>query len=639
MLENRDLMLSLSRAVRRPALAGLVALGSTLLYGQADYSPQEGEYSLTRGRLGDQTHPALSLRADGGYVVWQDYATDGEGLGISARRLNNSLSPVLANTFRVNETSVGDQSAPTVEMLANGDGVFAWQGGASGVEDIFVRFVGANGVLRSSEIRVNDHTAGSQTDPDLTVLADGNVIVVWTSLGQDGSMQGVYAQRLSPTGEILGLGNGTSALQVNTTTAFNQRTPTVAGLSDGDFVVVWVSEHQRYENSVDLLARRFNADGTPETGEVLVTVSTTLSANPAIASTPQGRFVIAWSSQSLDALRDGWDVVACVYELNGTPVTDPVRLNDFTLGHQYAPMLAANAEGVMAAWTAEYQDGSREGVYGRFLSTAGATGLIGESFRVNTWTASRQLYPAVASDGGERFLIGWSSYVGGDASFEVLAQRYAATEVLLRPDAPHLVTLDSYSMLVSWPELAGYDEPVKYHVYVDGNTVPVVTEAAWHKMENLVPASSHSVQLAYELASGQVSPASEAAEASTWGRDQNYDGFPDDWQRSVWGEDSEAWPGALTDGDGDGANVLAEFRAGTDPTDPESVLKVTLGVTPDGSLVRWPTIPGNLYQLQGSGDLSSWSDIEGLRFAAGEELSVVVPFAGGASYYRVIRIR
>jgi hypothetical protein len=45
---------------------------------------------------------------------------------------------------------------------------------------------------------------------------------------------------------------------------------------------------------------------------------------------------------------------------------------------------------------------------------------------VNTTTVSRQIQPAVASDGVSRFLVVWSSFVG-DTSFDLFAQQFLQT--------------------------------------------------------------------------------------------------------------------------------------------------------------------------------------------------------------------
>ena len=141
------------------------------------------------------------------------------------------------------------------------------------------------------------------------------------------------------------------------------------------------------------------------------------------------------------------------------------------------------------------------------------------------------------------------------------------------------------------------------------------------------------------MVSGQVSPLSDAATAVTWGRDNNFDGLPDDWQTQNWGTNSRDWPSPLADIDGDGARTVDEFLAGTDPRDAASVLRVGIQPTDQGLLVSWQGLPGSVYQLQAASELGQWDDVEGPRFAAQSQVSVVLPPAGAAAYYRVIRIR
>ncbi|MEI6078611.1 MAG: hypothetical protein WCS94_23740, partial [Verrucomicrobiota bacterium] len=69
---------------------------------QTNYYTTNGiEYSVVGSLPGDQMFPDVSLSTNGGFVVWQDNATDGDGWGISARRLDATLSGTLG-TFRVN---------------------------------------------------------------------------------------------------------------------------------------------------------------------------------------------------------------------------------------------------------------------------------------------------------------------------------------------------------------------------------------------------------------------------------------------------------------------------------------------------------------------------------------------------------
>jgi len=417
-------------------LAGLAACPAPAGAGRR-FDPEGQEFRLTDGLAGDQTLPHAAVTHAGGYVVWQDNAADANGLGVRARALGADFQPAGA-PFRVNVQVQGDQEKPQVALLPGGGAVFVWQGGRQGFQKVYARFLSGSGLFTSSDVRVNTYTNGFQVDPAVATLADGNVVIVWSSFGQDGSLQGIYGQRFTPLGARLG-----GEFPVNQYTPNNQRTPAVAALTNGHFVVVWVSELQRGAASVDVFARIFNGAGAPVTGEFPVNLSTTNPcANPSVASSRVGdTFAVAWSqnANAVAAAAGGgvtasvksdrsWDVFARLFNLSGTALTGVVPLNTTTYGDQFAPKLTALGSEYLAVWTALGQDGSREGVFGRFLSADGSP--LGDEFRVNTTTLSRQIQPAVASDEHARLVALWTSFIGGPAGFDLHAQRYATADVV-----------------------------------------------------------------------------------------------------------------------------------------------------------------------------------------------------------------
>ena len=161
-------------------------------------------------------------------------------------------------------------------------------------------------------------------------------------------------------------------------------------------------------------------------------------------------------------------------------------------------------------WTSLQQDGSREGVFGQVLSSAGTP--IGPELRVNTTRISQQIVPAVVSDGDRRFLAVWSSFVGGVASFDLFAQRYSLDVSLPVPSAPYVSALNQSRLSVTWPELGGFNVD-HYEVYMDSNaTAVIVTNNIW-TATGLIAGSSHSFKLAYQLTDGRRSTLSAPAAA------------------------------------------------------------------------------------------------------------------------------
>lgn len=281
------------------------------------------------------------------------------------------------------------------------------------------------------------------------------------------------------------------------------------------------------------------------------------------------------------------------------------------------------------------QDGSDEGIFGRFL-TSGLLAATAE-FQVNSSTPGRQTYPAVASDGVGRFLAVWSSWVGGRTSTDLLAQRYAPGPV--KPAAPFVTAISSSKLSVTWPD-AEIQAVSAYELYTDADSEPVVVTGNIWNAGGFAPASTHAFRLAYRYASGGSSLLSSPASGTTWGADENLDGLPDDWQSRNWGSDSAKWADPKDDSDGDGATNLQEFLAGTIPTDAASVLRTSLTSTEQGAFLSWNTQPGCVYQVQSKPELAlNWTDVGAPRFAAGSTDSMLIEATETAVYYRVKRLR
>jgi len=457
-------------------------------------------------------------------------------------------------------------------------------------------------------------------------------------------MKGVFGAVFGPNGQAL-----TGEFQVNQFSLFNQRSAVVAALPDSRFVIGWVSENQRYDSSVDVYARVFSASGVATASEFRVNTSDRVASSPSVAVTGTGNFTFAWCEIAQDSNEidvpiipirntDGWDIYACTFNANGR-LSNPSRVNSTIVGTQRNPSIAAIGTTHLVVWSSMGQDGSGEGVIGRALTGIGSPD--GSEFVVNTTTIGNQLYPVVRANKESRFVVSWANFAGLAANMELMGQRFAAeqtTLVLPTPPAPIATALTQSRLSVTWPAVAGYDV-LNYELYVDGNMAPIIVTNQMRVVSGLSPSSTHTFELAYRLRDGQLSPRSAATTATTWAEDLNEDGLPDDWQAKYWGANNFTWPSATADSDGDGVSNQKEYLAGTDPTNPESVLRTQLQLTPQGWRLKWNTAAGYMYQIQQTTDLSTWVDFGGQRFAPGDSDSVSVPVGNSLGYYRVNRIR
>jgi hypothetical protein len=347
--------------------------------------------------------------------------------------------------------------------------------------------------------------------------------------------------------------------------------------------------------------------------------------------------MIGWSEKDLTSIQtNSWDVYARAFLNTGVAAGPVVRLNQYLFGDQYAPKLASLGSDVLAVWTSLGQDGSREGVFGRFLRSD-LTPAGGE-FLINTTTVGPQIHPVVAADGVARFLVAWASFSGVASGFDLFAQRYASTlQALVAPDPPFVTVLSSNALTVSWPPLAGFNV-ADYEVYADGAATPTaVVTNTWWTMTGLAPSTTHTYQLDYVLADGRTSPLSGATASTTYGT-LTWGGIPYEWMIYYFGTDLWNWPSPYADSDGDGVSNLNEFLAGTCPTNAASALRIQLQPSAQGLFLNWNTQPGLIYQVQVSTNLKGWTSLGGMRFAPGTVDSMYV---GGnpTSYYRVLRVR
>jgi len=409
--------------------AGAVFALCTALFGQTTVAPQGGEFAILGNIPGDQVLPSLSLSPSGGVIAWQDSVIDKNGQGIGGSLLDTSFNA--GRAFRGNRTATGDQINPQVALLANDRMIFVWQSSVAGVPYIYARFArnsakdatGYGTNFYTGEIRVNTYTADQQVDPAVAALPDGSAIITWSSYGEDGSLWGVYARRLGQNGAAIAVekGKGAKQFQVNQFTTYNQRNPSVAALANGNFVIAWVSEQERVAGSIDVYARIFNGSGVPLTDEIPIDTGTNICNTPAVAPMNDGGFTVVWAEKDEMVATNGWDIWGRSFSASGSPEVSDFRINTFLYGDQYAPKIAAGPAGSLVVWTSMGEDGSREGVYGRFL--AGGNQPSGSEFRVNTTTISQQIHPAVAWNGVDRFLAVWTSFAG-TTGFDLYGQTY-----------------------------------------------------------------------------------------------------------------------------------------------------------------------------------------------------------------------
>ena len=256
--------------------------------------PLGGQFEVGTG--GYNGSASVAADSAGNFVVvWTK--EEGSTYSVFGQRYASSGAP-LGAPFRVNTyTMVVQGSPPSVTADPSGKFVVVWQSTTQGGpgEGVFGRRYASSGAALGGEFRVNTYTLGSQGRPSVAADAAGNFVVVWQSLTQDGSSEGIFGQRFASSGAPIG-----PEFRVNTYTTSDQLRPSAAADGAGNFVVLWQSLSQD-GSGLGVFGQRYAGSGVPLGPEFVVnTYTMAAQAVPSVAADSFGNFVVAWQSLNQD---------------------------------------------------------------------------------------------------------------------------------------------------------------------------------------------------------------------------------------------------------------------------------------------------------------------------------------------------
>ena len=222
----------------------------------------------------NQRNPAVAALPNGGFVVtWisEQERTVGvtnsvdspvsafvlPSVDVYARRytISGTNAAPSGNEFLVNADS-NPCSSPAVAAAIDNSYMVTWcaknLSNPNNSWDIYERSFTNN--FGGAINLVNSYTYGDQYNPRISSIGT-DYLIVFTSLGQDGSYEGVFGQFLYEGDSKSG-----SEFQVNTTTLGKQMQPSVASDGSGQFLTAWTSF--TYTNTMfDLFAQRYVSSG------------------------------------------------------------------------------------------------------------------------------------------------------------------------------------------------------------------------------------------------------------------------------------------------------------------------------------------------------------------------------------------
>ncbi len=214
--------------------------------------------TFTSGR---QESPAIAADDQGNFVVtWANHfnAPDekDDNRTVQARRFGSDGTPI-GDAFRVGPPELDHDLTPAISMTADGSFVVAWSSvGTNGSLEVYGRRFHANADPAGATFLVNSETSMNQSYPDVSHLSDGSFTVVWRNEGSDADPfeESIEGRRFASDGTPV-----SSQFQIDTNPSSEAFSPQIATDSDG-FLVAW---GEGSFSPFNIFARSFEPTGQP----------------------------------------------------------------------------------------------------------------------------------------------------------------------------------------------------------------------------------------------------------------------------------------------------------------------------------------------------------------------------------------
>jgi hypothetical protein len=307
--------------------------------------------------------------------------------------------------FRINTYTTSQQGQVQVASGQDGDFVVVWQEGSFNQDShdgsgygVFGQRFSSTGMPLGQEFQIASYTTGGQYSPSVAGLANGDFIVLWVDLDRG---NGVFGQRYSSAGAALG-----EEFPIDPASGFPFSNPaSVAASADGGFTVTWSGADA---SGFGILGRRYDSGGMPLDDEFPInSLAAGNQLNPSVAATAGGGFVVVWEGRSA-AGGYNYDIFGRRFASGGQALGEDFTVNTDTLSSHRSASVASGADGgFVVVWQSYFdQDGDGRGVFGqRFASTGEA---LGEEYRINSYTTGNQAFPSVARAADGSFVVVWS---------------------------------------------------------------------------------------------------------------------------------------------------------------------------------------------------------------------------------------
>jgi hypothetical protein len=264
-----------------------------------------------------------------------------------------------------------------------------------------------------------------EAPPQVTVLANGNYVVVWDDahyVRLGGRTYQLHADVFDASGGLLKSTVVDASPQ--TTQSFADPQAQVVPFGDGGFAIAW---HRSTGSSTGTAAQTFDASGNASSAIIAVAGSI---YGQSITPLADGGFALAWTQHSASGATDAY---TATFDANGQ-VSATTQLSQLAASaYVDAPVVVSLSNGYAVSWTSVL-DAQTADIYTAIFDSDGQ--LVGAPTEVSgqfTTAVHTDLEATRLADGG--YVLTWSKGAGGNAINDVYSATYGPNGAEIAPAA------------------------------------------------------------------------------------------------------------------------------------------------------------------------------------------------------------
>ncbi|MBF0187870.1 MAG: DUF4347 domain-containing protein [Magnetococcales bacterium] len=172
--------------------------------------------------------------------AWSDQFNNKQQIFAQLFDISSGKSTPLSDPFMVNKDTSENHLQPQIANVDNSKFIITWyehntQDDGSTSSDIRAQTYTYEGNELGQTVNINSYTSGFQSNPNILTLSNGDYVISWLSNQYEDTVSGTYnviAQRFAPTGNRIG-----SEVRVSSHGSTSQYAPDMIALENGGYII------------------------------------------------------------------------------------------------------------------------------------------------------------------------------------------------------------------------------------------------------------------------------------------------------------------------------------------------------------------------------------------------------------------